>query len=462
MIQINYTIRPFIKSATQQVAIRVRWNSKMREVTFITGCYADPQKWDDDTRKAKKNMTHKVREHRFTSSEINERISLYRQEIDIFFNQCAIEDRIPSQEELKAFVNGNLRPEEQETAPVEKIKTMKELFNDFISVNSREKNWNHLVKEKYQQAFDHLMKAAPRLKITNINKEMMLKLRDWYVKEGYKNTTINHRFTVIKAFFKWISENTIYRIPKEIFEFKTNLKEAPKTITFLTYDELQHFFHYPFKSERLAKARDQFCFMAFTSLRISDLSRLMVGNIVDGHIDMIAKKTDERMIIPLIKDAWTIIERYKEDRPKDGHLFDVISDQKLNEYIKEAAKEAGLNRKVLESYYKGTVRIDEVKEFHEIISCHDGRRTFISCSLAMGIPENFIRRCSGHKNLRTMAPYMGVGIESQTLEMDKWNKSQHRSEIITLLDKMTENELSLISQLLQNKNKLLAVIQEIM
>lgn len=171
----------------------------------------------------------------------------------------------------------------------------------------------------------------------------------------------------------------------------------------------------------------------------------MVGNTIEGHIEMIAKKTDERMIILLIKDAWTIIERYKDDRPKDGHLFDVITGQKLNEYIKDAAKEAGLNRKVLESHYKGTVRIDEQKEFHEIISCHDARRTFISCSLAMGIPENFVRRCSGHKDLRTMAPYMGVRIESQTLEMDKWNKSQYRSEIIIQMIKMTENELSLIS-----------------
>lgn len=460
MIQINYTIRPFIKSGTQQVAIRVRWNSKMREVTFITGCYADPQKWDDDTRKAKKNMTHKVREHRWTSSEINERISLYRQEIDIFFHQCAIEDRLPSQEELKTFVNGNLRPEENTTAPVEKIKSMKELFEDFKRVNGREKNWNERVIEKYQQAFDHLMKAVPRLRITCVNKEVMLKLRDWYVKEGYMNTTINHRFTVIKAIFKWISENTIYRIPNEVFDFKTNLKEAPKTITFLTYDELKHFYNFKFKSKRLEKAKDHFCFMAFTSLRISDFQRLMVGNIVDGHIEIIAKKTDERMVIPLIKDALAIIEKYKDERPKDGHLFDVITDQRLNDYIKDAAKEAGLNRKVLFSYYKGTVRTDEQKEFWEIISCHDARRTFVSCSLAMGIPENFVRRCSGHKDLRTMAPYMGVGIEAQTLEMDKWNKSQYRSEIISQLDKMTEQELSLIANLLKDKERLIEIISE--
>lgn len=432
----------------------------MREVTFITGCYADPQKWDDDTRKAKKNMTHKVREHRWTSSEINERISLYRQEIDIFFQQCALEDRLPSQDELKTFVNKSLRPEENSTTPVERVKSMKELFEDFKRENAREKNWSDLVLEKYQQAFDHLMKAVPRLKITGVNKEVMLKLRDWYVKEGYMNTTINHRFTVVKAIFKWIVENTVYRIPVEVFDFKTNLKEAPKTITFLTYEELMHFYSFPFQCKRLAKARDQFCFMAFTSLRISDFQRLKVGNIVNGHIEMIAKKTDERIVIPLIKDALTIIEKYKDERPKDGHLFDVISGQKLNDYIKEAAKEAGLNRKVLFSYYKGTVRTDEQKEFWQIISCHDARRTFVTCSLAMGIPENFVRRCSGHKDLRTMAPYMGVGIEAQTLEMDKWNKSQYRSQIISQLDKMTEQELSLIANLLRDKEKLINIISE--
>lgn len=450
MIKLNYTIRPFIKSVTQQVAIRVRWNSKTREVTFITGCYADPQKWDNDTRKAKKNTTHKVREHTWTSSEINEMISLYCQEIDIFFHQCAIEDRLPSQEELKTFVNGNLRPKENTTALVDKIKSMRELFEDFKRLNGREKNWNEQVLEKYQQAFDHLMKAVPRLRITSVNKEVMLKLRDWYVKEGYKNTTINHRFTVVKAIFKWISENTIYRISHEVFDFKTHLKEAPQTITFLTYEELRHFYNFPFKSKRLAKARDQFCFMAFTSLRISDFRRLMVGNIVEGHIELIAKKTDERMVIPLINDALAIIVKYKDERPKDGHLFDVISGQKLNEYIKEAAKEAGLTRKVLISYYKGTERIDEQKEFWEIISCHDARRTFVTCSLAMGIPENFVRRCSGHKDLRTMAPYMGVGIEAQTLEMDKWNRSHYRSEIISAIDNLNENQLQELIKIIRS------------
>ena len=71
-------------------------------------------------------------------------------------------------------------------------------------------------------------------------------------------------------------------------------------------------------------------------------------------------------------------------------------------------------------------------------------------------------KVTGHKGYKTMQPYIDTATETQTLEMERWNKNQFRSQIISNLDTMTENELSLISQLLQNKNKLLTVIQDIL
>ena len=58
-----------------------------------------------------------------------------------------------------------------------------------------------------------------------------------------------------------------------------------------------------------------------------------------------------------------------------------------------------------------------------------------------------------------MAPYMGVGIEAQTLEMDRWNKSQYRSQIVSILDKMNENELKLVLNTIQNPDKLIQIVQ---
>lgn len=117
------------------------------------------------------------------------------------------------------------------------------------------------------------------------------------------------------------------------------------------------------------------------------------------------------------------------------------SNQKLNDAIKEAAQAANLDRVIVDTYIIGTERKEEQHKFCDIISCHDARRTFVSCSLAMGIPPQVVMKCTGHKGYNTMKPYIETATETQALEMEKWNKSQYRSQIIQLLDKADEKEL---------------------
>ena len=109
--------------------------------------------------------------------------------------------------------------------------------------------------------------------------------------------------------------------------------------------------------------------------------------------------------------------------------------------IKDAAKAAGLNRIIVETYFVGNKRLEEQHQFCDIISCHDARRTFVSCSLAMSIPAQVVMKCTGHKGYNTMKPYIETATETQALEMEKWNRSQYRSQIITLLDNANEELL---------------------
>lgn len=105
MIRIKYSIRVFIKKDNGKVAVRVRWNSKQSEVTFITGLYAEEVKWDSDAQKAKKGTTHNVRKMTFTASEINSAIADFRQEIENCMDICSLKNVIPSPDELKKMVN---------------------------------------------------------------------------------------------------------------------------------------------------------------------------------------------------------------------------------------------------------------------------------------------------------------------------------------------------------------------
>lgn len=455
MIKIQFSIRPFIKS-NGQVAVRTRWNSKKCEVTFITGVYADPAKWDEDAHKARRGTTHVVREMSFTYSEINERISDFRQEIENAFAKYSLANTVPTSSELKTMVNKCLGREEEKATAVEvvKKKTMKQMIDWFLLECGRENNWDDQAKEKYTQAFQHITNANPNIRPDKITVEHMYKLRDWYIKQEYRNRTINKQVTMLKGFLKWINTKEGYEVPSAVLNFKTNLKVLPKTVTFLHYDELLKFAHFNFDNDnygRLTRARDFWCFMAFTSLRISDLLSLRKEHVLEGRIEMYAQKTGEHLYIPLTDEAQAIIDRHKGKETSDGHVFNIPSAQKLNDAVKDAAKAAGLDRIITEVYYIGTERKEDSHKFCDIISNHDARRTFVSCSLAMGIPAETVMKCTGHKNYNTMKPYIETATETQALEMEKWNKNQYRSKIINLLDDVDEVFLKELLSEIQQK-----------
>ena len=342
------------------------------------------------------------------------------------------------------MVNRELgRLEESTQVESPKKTSLKILLNRFLKECGNEKNWDDDCKEKYIQAYQHITAAVPSVTPYNITIDTMYKLRDWYVKNEYKNRTINKQVVMLKCFLRWINQQEGFSIPDAVLNFSTNLKVMRRTVTFLHYEELLHFANFQFKNndERLNRARDLWCFMAFTSLRFSDLSNLKTGHITDGRIDMMTQKTSDHISIPLTDGAISILNRYRGKETADGHVFDVPSNQKLNDAIKDAAKAAGLNRVIVETYFVGNKRMEEQHQFCDIISCHDARRTFVSCSLAMSIPAQVVMKCTGHKGYNTMKPYIETATETQTLEMEKWNRSQYRSQIISLLDNANEDLL---------------------
>ena len=53
-------------------------------------------------------------------------------------------------------------------------------------------------------------------------------------------------------------------------------------------------------------------------------------------------------------------------------------------------------------------------------------------------------KCTGHKGYNTMKPYIETAFETQSLEMEKWNRNQYKSEIISIIDNLDEKQLKII------------------
>lgn len=438
MKEIKYNTRVFIEE-NGQVIIRVRWNQKKNEVAFSVGCYAEPKKWDCGNQRAIYNTTHKVGDKTFIARDINNRIEKFLDSIKKAFADYGVQETVPTTKELKEYINRELKRDKQPTKTIEE-KSFRDLFDEFMMKSKCEKNWDRKTEQKYNEMWAHLNSCDPKISLEKIDKEKMTEIKEWYVENKYRNRTITKMFRVIKAFLRGLHTNG-YNVNEGALKYKTNLKVIKNTVTFLKFKELMSFATFEFPSEKnyLSKARDMFCFMAFTSLRYSDLAELRPSNISDDHIEVCTEKTDEVLLIPITEPAKKIIDKYVVY--KGEKLFPVPSNQKLNDYLKEAAKLAGLDREVSKTHYVGSKRITVTKKFYEQISCHDARRTFVCCSLALGIDIPVVMRCTGHSTFEAMKPYIEVADETQKLQMSKWNTNSCKTEIIELLDKMDKETL---------------------
>ena len=439
MKKTNFSTRAYVMK-NGQVMSRVRWNSKKNEVGFSVGYTIDPLKWDSDKQLVKSNTTHKIGGKIVYAREINNAIRSFLVCIEEVFAKYDLHSKIPTTTDLKELVNEKLGRVKQETVDEDKMKTLKDIFSEFLLLRPQEGNWGDKIHEKYDQMWTQLSSCDPNITLETLDQSKVQELVGWYIKNDYCNRTIQKQIRILKSFLRWVSRHG-YTINSGVLEFKLRLKVIPRTVTFLKYKELMHFFHYEFPKEKeyLSKARDMFCFMAFTSLRYSDLAALKPVNLVDGCLDFCTEKTDDKLHIALNEHAQQIIEKYSWY--KGDTIFPVPSNQKLNDYLKEAAKLAGLDREISQVYFKGNTRHEDTYKFWEQISCHDARRTFVCCSLALGIPASVVMSATGHSDYATMKPYIEVADETQKMQMEKWNTHQYKSGIIESMEKMNSAQL---------------------
>ena len=136
-------------------------------------------------------------------------------------------------------------------------------------------------------------------------------------------------------------------------------------------------------------------FCCFTGLRYSDVHNLKKSDIRDGYIEITTVKTAERLIIELNNHSKAILDKYKDVEFEGHKALPVISNQKMNDYLKELGELAEINEPVSETYYKGSRRIDTITPKYALLGTHAGRRTFICNALALGIPAQVVMGWGG-------------------------------------------------------------------
>jgi integrase len=174
-------------------------------------------------------------------------------------------------------------------------------------------------------------------------------------------------------------------------------------------------------NEKLDKVRDVFIFMCFTGLRHSDAFNLRKSDIKDNHLEITTIKTNDSLIIELNRQSIAILDKYRDSQLKGDKALPVITNQKMNIYLKELAKKAGIDEPIRMTHYEGNTRIDKVYPKYELICTHSARRTFVCSALAIGIPAQVIMKWTGHSDYKTMKPYMDIADDVRAKSMEKFD-----------------------------------------
>ena len=263
------------------------------------------------------------------------------------------------------------------------------------------------------------------------------------VKMGNDINTVHTALKILKAHLNIAIKKGV--IKKNPFD-EVRLTTAAPDRVYLTRDELNTLWE-KYRSKILSDEKNRvlrhFLFMCYTGIRISDLKTMQKDEVRDGRLIFQAEKTKtikkKYIKVPLNSFAQQLI---KDENSQTDKLFNTISEQKLNKYIKQIAIKFGIDKP---------------------LSNHSGRHTFATLYLETTNDLAGLQQLLGHSRITDTMIYVHVTEQNTLKQMEVFEDilsnrvhSDPKDKLIAELTKQVEE----LKKLLQHSIKTPATTRE--
>lgn len=282
-----------------------------------------------------------------------------------------------------------------------KIETLKALYEDHNAKMQELVGIEYapLTLQRYETGLKHTLEfmqvqyGTDKMLIGEMNHQFITSF-EHYLKvtaQCQHNSAMKHVKALKKIMGIALNEGLVKTNP--FVKYKISIRHVNKD--FLTEAEINLLAEKNIEVARVAIVRDLFLFQCLTGLAYSDLAKLTpddIRNHVDGQLWVITDRTKTSVPchIPLMPMALKIIDRYEGHacRLRNGLLFPVPTNQKMNAYLKEVADLCGINKEM---------------------TTHMARHTFATTvTLSNGIPIESVSKMLGHRKLQSTQIYAKV------------------------------------------------------
>jgi len=380
----------------------VFWYDQLR-MKLSTGERIKPKYWNKKTRRAKETKDFPEFENFNTRLDNHERNVM-----------SAVRDHLNENNTilpliLRAELVNLLRPKpEPKPEPEPEKITFFQAIQEYIDITNKAPR----TKISYSNTLSTLTKFNSTLKqdltFESINMDFYEDFTTYltYVL-NYSKNTIGTRIKNVKTFMNYALEKGYTNNRGHLHKNFKKVEETAETI-YLTDSELITIYEKDFSNNaRLDRVRDLFIIGCYTGLRFSDLSQLTPEKFTEDGTRLKIKtiKTGEIVVIPLHWTIKEILKKYNGETPR------ALSNQKMNEYIKELAELAKIKERVTITKTKGGLNFEKTFKKWELITVHTARRSFATNMFLAGVPTISIMKITGHRTERAFMKYIKVSQE---------------------------------------------------
>ena len=392
-----------------------------------TGYSIMPVCWNNDTQKVALNYGGKsvVNAKGVTAKAINAHLK----RIDSYFSDLenkTLNANEPIGDIKKLYAEMFGKGQTGNTPLSDKEMGFYDYYDEFTTEMGKQNDWTPATHEKFHALKNHIQSYTKEATFETFNEKGLTNFVEFLRNNlDMKNSTIGKQLGFLKWFLKWANAKG-YNNETAYKSFSPKLKATEKKVIFFDWDDLMKIYKYDFpdvgteltlkdvsgkeykkrvglEKGTLERVRDVFCFCCFTSLRYSDVANLKKQNVFPGYIQITTVKTADTLKIELNKYASSILKKYKRQSFPRERVLPVLSNQRMNEYLKEMAEIIGLNSPETVTYYTG-------------------RRTFICNALMLGIAPQIVMKWTGHSDYKAMKPYIDIADKAKADAMKLFDK----------------------------------------
>lgn len=395
----NYTFKLKQPNGTKESLIYFRsfFNNENKNFIYSTGEKIKPSEWDFEGRQPNdlNGRTKKAEIHRSVKMQLDRYSSFFTEIVNRYKN---------INEELTVDILKQRFDEKFKKITVKS--DFFRIYQEFLDEKENDYTGNSisnstLKRYKCNKNLLEDFESNCKVKITlgKFDDKLYNRFLKYCIEEKkHSANTLHRNVGLLKTFLLW-ALNKKYTYNNNFITFKKPAKFTTDEIA-LNYEQVELIYNYDFSdNKRLERVRDLFVFGCTTGMRFGNYSTISKSDVDGNFIRVIdLKSKSKNLAIPLNSISRSILEKYDYNLPS-------ITNQKMNEYIKEVFKKLEFTDEIKKTMKYGDELIDQKAEFWTRISSHTARRSFITIMKNKRVPDKVIMSYTGHTSLEVFNAY---------------------------------------------------------